>query len=45
VNGRSPSQLSGFKEAYDNRGGILAEFLSDGLISIGDVLVAETPSR
>lgn len=32
---------TGFKEAYHNRGGILAEFLSDGLISIGDVLVAD----
>jgi MOSC domain-containing protein YiiM len=31
---------TGFKEAYHNRGGILAEILSDGLISIGDVLVA-----
>jgi hypothetical protein len=32
---------TGFKEAYYNRGGILAEILSDGPISIGDVLVAE----
>lgn len=32
---------TGFKEAYHNRGGILAEILSDGRISIGDVLVAE----
>jgi MOSC domain-containing protein YiiM len=32
---------TGFKEAYDNRGGVLAEILSDGLISIGDVLNAE----
>jgi MOSC domain-containing protein YiiM len=32
---------TGFKEAYHDRGGILAEILSDGLISIGDVLVAE----
>lgn len=31
---------TGFKEAYRNRGGILAEVLSDGPISIGDVLVA-----
>jgi MOSC domain-containing protein YiiM len=35
---------TGFKEAYHNRGGILAEVLSDGLITIGDVLVAEPPS-
>jgi MOSC domain-containing protein YiiM len=32
---------AGFKEAYDDRGGILAEILSDGLISIGNALVAE----
>jgi MOSC domain-containing protein YiiM len=32
---------TGFKEAYHDRGGILAEILSNGLISIGDVLVAE----
>lgn len=32
---------AGFAEAYHNRGGILAEVLSDGLISIGDALVAE----
>jgi MOSC domain-containing protein YiiM len=32
---------TGFKEAYHDRGGILAEILSDGVISIGDVLVAE----
>ena len=31
----------GFKEAYHNRGGILAEILSDGVISIGNVLLAE----
>lgn len=36
---------TGFKEAYDGRGGILAEILSDGAISIGDILVAETPPR
>ena len=32
---------TGFKEAYHDRGGILAEILSDGIISIGDALVAE----
>jgi hypothetical protein len=32
---------TGFKEAYHDRGGILAEIQSDGLISIGDVLVAK----
>lgn len=32
---------SGFKEAYRDRGGILAAILSDGTISIGDALVAE----
>lgn len=32
---------TGFAEAYHNRGGILAEVLSDGPISIGDALVAE----
>ena len=32
---------TGFKEAYHDRGGILAEILSDGLISIGDALVAD----
>jgi MOSC domain-containing protein YiiM len=32
---------TGFKEAYHNRGGILAEILSDGPIAIGDALVAE----
>ena len=36
---------TGFAEAYHNRGGILAEILTDGLISIGDVLVAEVPQR
>ena len=34
---------TGFKEAYHDRGGILAEILSDGTISIGDVLVAAAP--
>ena len=33
---------TGFKEAYHDRGGILAEVLSNGLISVGDVLVAQT---
>ncbi|MBX9775367.1 MAG: MOSC domain-containing protein [Xanthobacteraceae bacterium] len=33
---------AGFAEAYHNRGGILAEVLTDGLISIGDILVTET---
>ena len=33
---------TGFKEAYHDRGGILAEVLSNGLISLGDVLVAQT---
>lgn len=33
----------GFAEAYHNRGGILAEVLTGGLVAIGDVLVAETP--
>lgn len=32
---------TGFKEAYHGRGGILAEVLSDGIISIGDTLVAK----
>jgi len=32
---------TGFKEAYHDRGGILAEVLSDGRISIGDVLKAK----
>ena len=32
---------TGFKEAYHNRGGILAEILSDGQIAIGDLLVAD----
>jgi MOSC domain-containing protein YiiM len=32
---------TGFKEAYHDRGGILAEILSEGLIALGDVLVAE----
>src|SRR5262245_5523564 len=32
---------TGFKEAYHDRGGILAEVLSDGRISIGDVLIAK----
>jgi MOSC domain-containing protein YiiM len=32
---------TGFKEAYHQRGGILAEIFSDGLIAIGDSLVAE----
>jgi MOSC domain-containing protein YiiM len=32
---------TGFAEAYDNRGGILAEILSDGPISVGDALVAD----
>jgi MOSC domain-containing protein YiiM len=37
---------TGFKEAYHDRGGILAEILSDGTISIGDILVAEaSPSE
>jgi len=36
---------TGFKEAYDGRGGILAEILSDGAISIGDILVAERLPR
>jgi MOSC domain-containing protein YiiM len=30
---------AGFKEAYDGRGGILAEIMSDGLISIGSDLL------
>lgn len=40
---RVPSAVagkSGFAEAYHDRGGILAEVLSDGLIAIGDTLVA-----
>src|SRR5262245_30864284 len=32
---------AGFAEAYRNRGGIRAEVLSGGVISIGDVLVAK----
>jgi MOSC domain-containing protein YiiM len=36
---------TGFKEAYDGRGGILAEILSDGLIAIGDILVTEAPAE
>ena len=32
----------GFKEAYHGRGGILAEILLGGLISLGDVLTPET---
>ena len=28
----------GFKEAYNNRGGVLAEVVSDGIICIGDLL-------
>lgn len=32
---------TGFKEAFHNRGGILTEVLSNGFISIGDVLVAK----
>jgi MOSC domain-containing protein YiiM len=37
---------TGFAEAYHNRGGILAEILSGGLISIGDALAMEPlPSR
>ena len=28
----------GFKEAYDNRGGVLAEVVSNGIICIGDLL-------
>jgi len=32
---------TGFKEAYHGRGGILAEVLSDGIISIGDTIMAE----
>jgi MOSC domain-containing protein YiiM len=30
---------TGFAEAYHNRGGILAEVLTDGLVSIGDALI------
>jgi MOSC domain-containing protein YiiM len=33
---------TGFKEAFHDRGGILAEVLSNGLISVGDVLIAQT---
>jgi MOSC domain-containing protein YiiM len=39
-----PSQAAGktgFKEAYRNRGGILAEILSDGHIAVGDPLIAD----
>ncbi|HXF90114.1 MAG TPA: MOSC domain-containing protein [Xanthobacteraceae bacterium] len=32
---------TGFKEAFHNRGGILAEIMTDGVISIGDMLVVE----
>ena len=31
----------GFKEAYHNRGGILAEILTNGSIAMGDLLVVE----
>ena len=31
---------AGFREAYSNRGGIRAEVLSDGIISVGDFIVA-----
>ncbi len=40
---RIPSAVAGkaeFREAYHGRGGIRAEVLSDGVISIGDVLAA-----
>jgi len=43
-----PSEVTGkagFKQAYDGRGGILAEILSDGRIAIGDTLVAAGPPR
>ena len=36
---------TGFREAYHNRGGIRAEVLSDGVISIGENLFAEPLSQ
>ena len=36
---------TGFAEAYHNRGGIRAEVLSDGVISIGDLIRADVLPR
>ena len=39
---KRPSQLSGkegFKAAFENRGGLRAEILDDGLLTVGDVII------
>ena len=35
-------QKTGFAEAFANRGGVRAEVLSDGIISVGDVIAFES---
>jgi hypothetical protein len=35
---------TGFKEAYSNRGGVRAEILSDGIISLGDAISGDNIS-
>jgi len=35
---------TGFKEAYSNRGGVRAEILSDGIISVGDAISGDNIS-
>ena len=38
------AKKTGFKEAYSNRGGVRAEILSDGIISVGDAISGDNIS-